>query len=63
MAVGFVSCDAALLIPREAEVDVLRTAETMTCSPFVIGIVETWVSARVLEGIGLGGYPSFTGER
>jgi hypothetical protein len=29
----------------------------------VIGIVETWVSARVLEGIGLGGYPSFTGER
>jgi hypothetical protein len=63
MAVGFVSCDAALLTPREAEVDVLGTADTIICSPLVMGIVETWVSATVLEGIGLGGYPSFTGER
>ena len=58
--VGLVSCDVGLFTPLDADVDVDGTEETIICSPLVIGIVETWVSPTVLEGIGFGGYPSFT---
>ena len=48
------------LIPLEAVVDVEGTDDTIICSPFVIGIVDTCVSPIVEEGNGLGGYPSLT---
>lgn len=55
-----VFCGVGLFTPRDVDVEVDGTVETITCSPLVIGMVETCVSPIVLDGIGLGGYPSLT---